>query len=458
MSRERDVDRKIAKAERDCAALGISSRSRMQAAAASRSRQFKWTLGNSAPTSSTGNPDSGVLNESASHADAKNANASEMSKRISPTRNIVGYAERYSVRPEWRESMEQFRSHGTRSPKKISETPRQSLPTSPSTLSSVISPASANSATPLMSSLPSTYSGSESLALDSYRLELGRLKKENHRLRLQICTPAPITQMETEQRPTLHKLEDRGISQNMMRPLSTPVNSAYQPLAFEDLNSLPKTAPRDSGSMEDRKQREISYVIRRVSNRRRSHSRMGKTSRSNDIKQLPPQNKPNTNSSKFSSTMDTLRKREKDLKNIFIHYSACDTSVQKPASIASLRRNRFWNESQFKQFLREFELLSLFGLRAAVEIFRMHATPKQPPERRGTNQSRKGPLFKMTYDQYMWCLSSLCNELPSAAGAAPEQRAAFFLVGLDKGLATKIAMSRSTIRIARPNRSWISNS
>lgn len=434
MSDEHELDRKIAKAERDCAVLGISSRSRIQAADASRVKQL--THGND-KSAHLVDGDGPGRSKGASRRNRSESSKSEMSRRISPTRNIIGYAQRHNALPQWKETMAEFRNTGSKTSR--SATARSSMPSSPSALSTA---SSSSTSSTLLSSLPLPSSAAESFKLDSYRLEVRRLKEENHRLRLYICTPTPTTNK--------HMVTDRNVKPGEEYESVQSWQIRVKPPSSVERFEQPK-------SMLKSKEKNFQYVIKRVRRSRHSESKPSRGFDRVNTEQMSLETAANNAEPPvFSSTMDTLRKREKDLCNIFLHYSLCDSSVRESASSMSSLGKHYWNESQLKRFLREFELLSLFGVRTAVDIFRQHASSEPSLESSKKKLRKQGSLYRMSYMQFMWYLCSLCNDLPSTAGATPEQRASLFLVGLDKGLLTKIAMSRSTIRIAQPNRSWIS--
>lgn len=288
-----------------------------------------------------------------------------------------------------------------------------------------------------------------------------QLKQENHRLRVQLCsTPTPMRRTPPG--------ADTFATPQSSSPAPSPLPS---PLRFGDLNVTQTPFPSASPTKSS-----IKYVITRRTKRKNKQTRsISTTSASAHLAPVGQyQQQP------AASTMDTLRQRENDLCNIFLHFSQCDASIRDVALSAnhamatalSSSRKYFWEESQFKQFLRQFELLSLFGVRASVDLFQLHATPPDNAANgiasenknrggargrpRSSGNKKTPPGCRMSFSQFMWCLCALCNDLPWAAGATPQQRASLFLVGLDKGLLTKIAMTRSTIRIARPKRSWIS--
>ena len=99
---DRALDRRIAAAERDCAALGLSFRSRMDAAAAIREQQHARAVRASG---------AGLATTSGGTSSGGNSPKPQRQK-FSPTRDILGYAERHKIRPHWRETVEQFRSSG----------------------------------------------------------------------------------------------------------------------------------------------------------------------------------------------------------------------------------------------------------------------------------------------------------------------------------------------------------
>ena len=418
-----DLDRRIAKAERACAALGLSAGSRMDAAAGHREQQYavaarRPTSGVATPSSPTESPLARPL--------------------ISPTRNLLGYAERHKVKPQWKESLEKFRDAGRGSP---------------AAMSSVASPTSS------IEDDSSTSYHPDSSALVS------QLRQENHRLRVQLCTPTPRRRTSTKA---------TTLDSQQSSPAPSPLPS---PLRFDDLETQ-----NSFRSVSSTKKNTVKYIITRRTKRK---NEQGRSSSSSSSKDLAPgelhrgyPQRQHQRRLPSASTMDTLRQRENDLCNIFLHFSQCDANIRAAslssghamATSLSSSRKYFWEESQFKQFLREFDLLSLFGVRASINLFRLHATPSgstnsneitgrsrvSPRHVRNDDMKKKIPGYRMSFSQFMWCLCALCNDLPWGAGATPEQRASLFLIGLDKGLVTKIAMTRSTIRIARPKRSWIS--
>ena len=150
--------------------------------------------------------------------------------------------------------------------------------------------------------------------------------------------------------------------------------------------------------------------------------------------QPPPPQQP------FTSTMDVLKERVDDLFNIFYKYSQCDPTIGTSKSM----NGYYWREKDFSTFLREFQFLSLFGRRACLELYHGHSSKHS-----ATNQSR------LSFDEFLWCMSSFANALPWSAGHTSMERTTLLLHSLDVGL-RKMSHARGPHRIASPRHKWLS--